>query len=567
MKAEFIKEPQLIFLKEGNYLEGNETFEDRVADIISVVRKYEDQYSIGLADRMEYIIKKNLFSLSTPSLANLGRKPKEGANTVALPVSCYIQTVGDSIAEIYGSIAEAAMQSKTGGGVGADFTSVCEKGTLLSEGFYSNSKLDWIETAVETAQKVSQSNKRRGFLVPFMSVEDIEFDDLMKRVDKSNPDKNDPLITNTVGVVLPRGFRAKVKAGDSEARRRWLKALKARDKHGRVYLVDIENMNENQSPVYKELKLEVTSTNICTEVVSPKFPDKTFSCVIGSLNLVHWDEIKENPQVIKDCFMFLDILNEEFIRLTEGIPFMEKARRSAIEKRDIGLGTLGLHELFQIKGYAFGDMYSRRLNKEIYKTIREIGEEVTYEMAVKLGAPLLCQQAGLMRRNVSLMMVAPNKSTSFISGATSLGIEPFFSNIFVKALAKIQHVFKNKHLEKLLESKSKNTDAVWESIMKNLGSVQHLDFLAEHEKAIFKTFAEVSPKDIIDLASDRQKFIDMAQSINLVFRPNYNMKDLHEMHMYAFDKGIKTLYYAYPQAHAALEQEGKAWNDCEACAD
>lgn len=567
MKADFIKKPQLTFLKTGNYLEGDETIEQRFDDILNVVAKYEDKYSEGLTGRLEYIFKKNIYSLSTPTLANFGRKPKEGSNTSPLPVSCNIITVGNSISEIYGSVAETAMLSKLGAGVGADFTSVVDKGTMLSEGFYSNSKLDWVESFVDTAQKVSQSNKRRGYLVPFISINDTEFDALMARVDKTNPDKNDPLVTNTVGVILPKGFRQEVKDGDKEARRRWVKALKARQKGGNVYLVDIENMNKNKSKVYEELDLEVTSTNICTEVVTPKFEDKTFACVIGSLNLVHWDEIESNPQIIKDCFMFLDIVNEEYIRLTEGVPFLEKARRSAIEKRDIGLGTLGFHELLQTKGFAFGDIYSRMLNKKIYSTMRICGEEITKEMAEKLGSPKMCKEAGLTRRNVSLMMIAPNKSTSFISGATSLGIEPYMSNIFVKELANIEHVYKNKNLEKLLIKKGKNTDDVWKSIMRNLGSVQHLSFLSDREKSIYKTFAEISPKDIIDLASDRQVYIDMAQSLNLVIRPNYTLKDLNQIHMYAFDKGIKTLYYAYPQAHAALEQKGEAWDSCESCAD
>lgn len=567
MKADFLKEPQLIFLREGNYLEGDETPEQRFDDILKVVQRYEHLYSDGLAHRLDYIFKKNIYSLSTPSLANFGRKPKEGANTVPLPVSCNIITVGDSISEIYGSIAETAMLSKLGAGVGLDFTSVAQKGTMLSEGFFTNPKMDWIEASIDTAQKVSQSNKRRGYAVPFVSIEDDEFEEVLARVDKANPDKNDVMITNTVGIILPRGFRDKIRSGDKEARRRWIKLLEARQKAGNVYIVDIENMNKNISPVYEKLGLEVTSTNICTEVVTPKFDDKTFACVIGSLNLKHWDEIKNNLQIIKDCFMFLDIVNEEYIRLTEGVPFLEKARRSAIEKRDIGLGTLGFHELLQMKGYAFGDMYSRKLNKEIYSTMREVGEGVTREMAEKLGSPKMCKDAGLVRRNVSLMMIAPNKSTSFISEATSLGIEPFMTNIFEKEIANIEYSFKNKNLELLLESLGQNTSEVWESIAKNLGSVQHLDFLSDHDKSVFKTFAEISPKDILDLAADRQEYIDMAQSLNLVIRPNYTMKDLINIHMYAFDKGIKTLYYLYPQAHAALEKDGMPWDACEACAD
>jgi ribonucleoside-diphosphate reductase alpha chain len=188
-------------------------------------------------------------------------------------------------------------------------------------------------------------------------------------------------------------------------------------------------------------------------------------------------------------------------------------------------------------------------------------------MAEKLGSAPVCNDAGMIRRNASLMMVAPNKSTSFISAVTSGGIEPFMSNVFMKTLAKIQHVFRNPHLETLLTSKDKNVDSVWDSIMEHNGSVLHLDFLDKSEKDIFKTFAEISPKDIIDLARDRQEFIDMGQSLNLVFRKNYTLQDIASIHKYAWENQIKTLYYAYSSAHAALEKNGEDWDSCLSCSD
>ena len=271
--------------------------------------------------------------------------------------------------------------------------------------------------------------------------------------------------------------------------------------------------------------------------------------------------------MIKDAFMFLDIVNEEYIKLSEGVPFLEKANKSAKEKRDIGLGFLGLAELFQMKGYAYGDMYSRALNNKIFSTIRQYGEETTKELGEKLGSPKYCKMAGMVRRNASLMMIAPNKSTSFISRSTSGGFEAFMSNIFFKSLAKIQYVWRNPHLEVLLEEKGKNNSMVWDSIQDNNGSVAHLDFLNQREKDIFKTFSEISPKDIIDLTSDRQQHIDMGQSLNLMFRKNYTMKDIYDIHKYAWDKGVKTLYYAYNSAHAALEKDGENWDTCVSCAD
>jgi ribonucleoside-diphosphate reductase alpha chain len=566
MKLEFLQAPQLEFLREGKYIQDDETPQQRFKEIVSKVREYERLYSEGLADRIEYMLDKNILSLSTPVLANFGKVTKEGKNTHPLPASCYIVSVGDSIEGIYNAIGQVAVASKLGGGVGSDFQLVAQKGTKLDEGFYSNSKLDWIEDSVGAGQKVSQSSLRRGYNTPFISIEDNDFDGLMDRISKTNPDKKDRLVNNTVGIILPKGFRQKLIL-DKESQRRYLKVLIERKKTGKVYMLDEENANRNSSPVYKKLGLSVKTSNICTEFLNILTPDLTSVCVISAANLVHWDEIKANPQMIRDMFMFLDIVNQEYIKLSEGIPFLEKAHKSAKEKADIGLGALGLAELFQIKGYAYGDMYSRALNKEIFKTIREIGEEVTYDLGNRLGSPKYCEMAGMVRRNCSLMMIAPNKSTSFISGATSGGFEPFMSNIFMKSLAKIQFVFKNKHLETLLASKNKNTPDVWESIQDNNGSVQHLNFLSRYEKDVFLTFSEISPKDIIDLASDRQEFIDMGQSLNLMFRKNYSMKDIYDIHKYAWEKGIKTLYYAYSSAHAALEKDGESWDSCISCAD
>lgn len=558
-------EQQIEFLKNKNYLKANESLEDRITSIGNVVRNYESDYYIGLAERIENHIREQILSLSTPQIANLGRESK--GNTTDLPCSCNIITVPNSISGIYHSIGETAMLSKLGAGVGADFSGVADKGTHLSEGFYSNSKLDWAEDLLRASQKVSQSSVRRGYSVPFFSIESSEFDEIIKRNDHKNPDKNDPFVGNNVGFILPKGFRQKVKDGDKEAQRRFLRVLQDRKAEGKFYLLDVENCNMNQSEVYKVLNHEVTSTNICTEALTPQYEDKTFACILSSLNLNKWDTIKKDPQIIKDCYMFLDICVNEYLRLTDGIPFLEKARRSSEEKRDVALGTLGFHDYIQSKGCAFGDLGSRRLNKEIFSTMRKVADEVSEELAIKLGAPKMCQEAGLMKRWVSTMMIAPNKSTSFIQNNSSLGIEPLMSNYFVKALAGIQTTTKNRHLKEVLIEKGQDTFEVWSSILKNLGSVAHLDFLNEQEKARFKTANEISPKDIIDLAADRQKYIDMSQSLNLFNRPNYTLQDIYDIHMYGFDKGIKTFYYFYPQVHAALEKNGDAWDSCESCAD
>lgn len=558
-------EEQIQFLKNKNYLIEGESLEDRINDFHKTVKKYESKYSDGLADRVKDLIERQILSPSTPQWSNFGREIK--GNTTPLPVSCNIINYPNSISGIYYSHGEAAMLSKLGAGVGANFDNLCGKGTKIDEGFYTNPKLDWIEDFVGTTQKVSQGSQRRGYGVPFISIEDIEFYDIMDRVSKENSNKHDTLVDNNIGILLPKGFRNKVRNGDKESQKRFLTVLQERKDTGKIYLVDEDNLNKNQSEVYSKLGHVVDSTNICVEACTPSYDDKTFACVLTSLNLKYWDIIKKNPQIIKDAVMFLDIVVEEYIRLTEGIPFLDKVRKSSIEKRDIGLGTLGFHELLQMNNMAFGDLRSRALNKEIYKTIRKYADEASEEMANKLGAPLMCREAGINKRNVSLMMCAPNKSTSFICGNTTPGIEPNKSNVFVKALAGIQTSVKNKYLVSKLESIGKNNQEVWDSIIDNLGSVQHLDFLDQQTKDVFRTASEISPKEIIDLASDRQKYIDMSQSLNLFSRPNYTLKDIYDIHMYAFDKNIKTLYYFYPQSHSANEVEGEKWDTCVSCQD
>lgn len=700
----------LTFFKNKQYTREGQTLDGRISEIVEKVREYEHLYSEGLADRVRDLIERRVLIPSTPQWSNFGRPKEEGSKTQPLNCSCNIVNYTDSIAGIYFSHGEVAMLSKLGAGVGASFLHVSETGTEIDKGFFSNDKLDWVEDSVRVAQKVSQTN-RRGYTVPFISIEDKSFYDLMARADKKNPNKHDPLVTNNIGIILPEDFWDKF-AEDRELKKRFLQVIQQRESKGKIYILDVRNSNKNLSPVYEKLGHEVDTTNICCvtgdtkvltnvgeveikdlvgketvvwngsgwskvkpfstgvsnnmykvtvklhnssdepyyngfkdlyctdyhkwfrknnsvcltkqlvkgdllidnltldgqkvtqevvdvykvdlgevetfcfheeekhrgvfngvltgqcEIVSPSYSDKTMTCIIASLNLAHWDEIKENKQIIKDAYMFLDINVEEYIKLTEGVPFLERARKSAIDKRDIGLGTMAFHTYLQSKGFAFGDVGSRILNNQIFSTIRQVGEEYTKEIGEKLGSPTLCREAGMVRRNVSLMAIAPNKSSAMFAGNVSGGIEPYISNYFVNDLAGVHSVFKNPYLQKALEQYEKNTDEVWESISKNSGSVQHLEFLTQEHKDVFRTANEISPKDMIDLAADRQKYIDMAQSFNLFGRPNYTTQDVYNIHKYAFDKGIKTLYYYYPAGHAAIEKtNGEAWDDCVSCAD
>lgn len=570
------KGKQLEFLKKSFYLEAGETPEQRVGSIVKVVKKYEKQYSEGLADRVEKLIKNKILILSTPQFANLGREEK--GNTTALPCSCNITSVTNSIDGIGYAYGETAVLSKLGAGVGIHMEDILPEGAKISEGFRANSRLDWAEDLVGVAQKVSQGKVRRGYGTPFFDIEAPELGRLLERVSKNNPNKEDVFVDNTIGIYVSDKFLDKVYSGDRASAEKYFNVLNIRRSGGNLYIVYTDNMTKVISPVYKALNQKPTLTNICTEAQTPSYDDKTFSCILSTLNLNKWDYIKKNPQVIKDAYMFLDICVSEYIRLTEGVLFLEKARISAIEKRDIGLGTLGFHDYIQSKGFAFGDLDSRRVNREIFSTIRKYVDEINSELADKLGACPMAKEAGLNMRNVSQMMIAPNKSTAFLAGedscalssnesGLSAGINPLMSNYFTQNLKAVTAVYKNKRLEVILKKYNKNTPDIWDSILENLGSVQHLDFLSQKEKDVFRTFSEISPKDIIDLASDRQKYLDMSQSLNFINRPNYSLKDVYDIHKYAHERGIKTLYYFYTQAHANVEKEGDKWDNCISCAD
>lgn len=573
MQLHFLKGPQKEFLSEGNYHKG-QTVEDRFQDIVNRVKDYESLgFPTGLGDRIERLIENNILSLSTPVIANFGKKNSDGSLCKNLSASCNIVSVENSIHGIYSANLEVAMLSKRGAGVGIDFTLLPDGGTLIDETFHSNSKLDWMKALIDTSQKVSQGGVRRGYATPFESIESDTFEQLLKEVDKNNSDKSSVLIDNTIGCVIPEGFMDKLDAGDKIAQRKFLNLLNERKKSGQIYISYVENMNKNSSEVYKNIGLNIKNANICMEFCMPYMQGYTPVCVISAINLMKWDAVKNDPQIIKDIIYFLNIINEEYVLLTKDQPGLEKAHAAARDKKDIGLGTLGLHSLFQSMGFSFGSMKSRLLNKEIYSTIQKYSIEASEELADLLGPCKIAKDAGMNRRNCSLNMIAPNKSSSFFNtvddngSPASLGIEPYFSNIFTKRLSKIQFTFKNPFLEKILEERGQNNFKVWEDISNNLGSVQHLDFLTKEEKEVFLTFGEISPKDIIDLAADRQVYIDMGQSLNLMNRPNYTNKDLFQIHKYAFDKGIKTLYYFYSQAHASLEKEGKSWDSCISCAD
>ncbi len=325
--------------------------------------------------------------------------------------------------------------------------------------------------------------------------------------------------------------------------------IKFEDAKGRLFspeVIDIYNENEIgdtycvNEPIEHKAVFNGILTGNCSEIQLYSDEDNSFVCVLSSLNLLHWDEIKETDAV-ETLVYFLDAVNEEFVQKTENIKYMEAAHNFAKSQRALGMGVLGWHSLLQSKMIAFESMQAKYLNTEIWKTIRERADKATEEMAKEYGEPELLQGYG--RRNVTTLAVAPTTSSSFILGQVSPSIEPLNSNYFVKNLAKGKFTYKNPYLKEVLKKHDKNNDEVWKSILIKGGSVQHLDFLTKEEKEVFKTFGEISQKEIVIQAAQRQKYIDQAQSLNIMIPPDTSPKEVNALLIEGWELGLKTFYY------------------------
>jgi ribonucleotide reductase alpha subunit len=333
---------------------------------------------------------------------------------------------------------------------------------------------------------------------------------------------------------------SELKAGDA--------LLKFEDNRGRLFLPEVVGVEPAgtgdtycvNEPVEHKAVFNGVLTGNCSEIQLYSDEENSFVCVLSSLNLLHWDEIVDTDAV-ETMVMFLDSVCEEFIQKTEGVKYMEAPRRFAMSQRALGLGVLGWHSYLQSKMVPFESMQAKMLNNEIWKTIRERADATTQKMSKEYGEPELLKGYG--RRNVTTLAVAPTTSSSFILGQVSPSIEPLNSNYFVKSLAKGKFTYKNPYLKEVLKRHGRNDEATWKSILVKGGSVQHLDFLTQEEKEVFKTFGEISQKEIVIQASQRQKHIDQAQSLNLMVPPSTSPKDVNSLLIDGWQMGIKTFYY------------------------
>lgn len=535
-KYYWLNEESRKFLSRG-YI--SETPEQRIKDIANTAERYLK--IDGFAKKFEDYMSRGFYSLSTPVWINFGKNK-------GLPISCYGSNVDDTLDSILNASREIGMMSKYGGGTSIYLGNIRGRGEKISTGGTADGPVHYARMYDTTVDVCKQSEARRGACAVYLPVEHSDILEFLDIGSEGNPIQN-----LQYGVTVTDKWMEEMKAGDSDKRKIWAKIIQRRSEFGFPYIMFKDNSNNN-SP-YKELGLEITASNLCSEIQLPTDSFNSFVCCLGSINLLHWDEI-EDTDAIETYTLFLNAVMDEFVFKSSNMPGMKRAWRFAEQHRAIGMGVLGYHSLFQSKLIEFESLEAKMLNARIFRTMKERSEEASKWLHDEKGYRSLREGFA----NTTLMAIAPTKSSSFIHGQVSMGIEPIKSNYFIKDLAKTKSIYKNPFLEAELEKYGLNTPETWESILKKDGSVQHLDFPT---KGVFKSFIEISPKELVLQAAQRQKYIDQSQSLNLMIDPSIPAKDINQLYLYAWEEGVKTLYYQFSQSSA--QQFSRNILECASC--
>lgn len=503
-----------------------------------------------LATAFKEMIERGWMSLSSPIWANMGTQR-------GLPISCFNVYVPDSIESITNKLGEVIMQTKIGGGTSGYFGTLRGRGSAVTDNGKSSGATSFMrlfDTAMDT---ISQGGVRRGAFAAYL---DIDHPDIREFLDIKNI--GNPIQNLFSGVCVSDYWMQEMIDGDQEKREIWAKVLESRQQKGLPYILFSDNVNRGKPQVYKDKNMTIFSSNLCSEIALPSSEDESFICCLSSMNLELYDEWKDT-EAVKLAIYFLDAVLEEFIAKTAGNHYLTPARRFAQRHRALGLGVMGWHSYLQRNSIPFEGMQAKGLSSSIFKNIQQKATKASQELAALYGEPEVLKGYGL--RNTTLMAIAPTTSSSAILGQSSPGIEPFSSNYYKVGLAKGNFMRKNKYLKALLSEKGLDTEDVWRSIMLQHGSVQHLKGLTPKEKAVFKTFKEISQLEIIQQASIRQKYIDQAQSLNLNIPSNLPVREVNKLLIEAWQLGVKTLYYQRSQSVSKeLVSELVSCSSCEA---
>jgi ribonucleoside-diphosphate reductase alpha chain len=517
-------------LNRGYLLKG-ETVEGAIDRITSAAA--QRLYKPELKEAFVEMIERGWMSLSSPIWANMGTER-------GLPISCFNVHVPDSVESITHKLGEVIMQTKIGGGTSGYFGELRERGSAVSDNGKSSGAVSFMrlfDTAMDT---ISQGGVRRGAFAAYLDIDHPDIEEFLTIKSIGSPIQN---LFN--GVCVPDYWMQEMIDGDRKKREIWAKLLESRQQKGLPYIFFSDNVNRNKPQVYKDKEMTIFASNLCSEIALPSSKDESFICCLSSMNLELYDEWKDT-EAVKMAIYFLDAVLQEFIAKTEDNYYLAAANRFAKRHRALGLGVLGWHSYLQRNMIPFEGLESKLLTTKIFKDISEKADKASRELARIYGEPEVLKGYGM--RNTTLMAIAPTTSSSAILGQTSPGIEPFSSNYYKAGLSKGNFMRKNKYLRQLLAEKGIDNEETWRTIMLNHGSVIHLDELSEDEKAVFKTFKELSQLEIIQQAAIRQKYVDQAQSLNLNIPASLPVKSVNQLIIEAWKLGVKTLYYQRSQS-------------------
>ena len=499
------------------------------------------------------------FMFATPVLSN-------GGTQRGLPISCFLNYVDDSREGITGHYTENAYLSSFGGGIGGTWSDVRAQGTKTSKGSESTGVMPFVKVVDSEMLAFSQGVTRRGSYAAYLHMSHPEVEEFLDMRKPTGGDTNRKCLNLHHGVVIPDKFMEIIHKATKEpgfddswelidphsgeikkvvsARTLWVKLLQNRMETGEPYLMFEDAVQADLPDFQKRKGLQVNHSNLCSEITLATDEERTAVCCLSSVNLEYYDEWKKVPAFIPDLIRMLDNVLESFIQ--NAPPQLERAQFSALRERSLGLGAMGFHAYLQKNGIPFESPIASAINYEIFDSIKSQAQNTTEELAVERGA---CpDDDSCSVRNAHLLAIAPNASSSIICGNTSPSIEPYRANAYTQKTKSGSYLQKNKFLETVLETYGQNNDNTWKSIVTNKGSVQHLEFLSEEEREVFKTAVEINQSWVIEHASQRQPFICQSQSVNLFFPPDVNKGELHNVHMLAWAKNMKTLYYLRSEA-------------------
>lgn len=514
---------------ERDYLLPGQTVDERVNQIVD-----RAQEILGIEDFAKHFkenLQKGWYSLSSPIWTNF-------ATDRGLPISCFGTNIDDSMESILKAHSEIGIMSKFGGGTSAFFGKVRERGAPIKEGRNGESSgaVHFMQLFDQAINVISQGSSRRGQCAAYLPIDHPDFDEFMTiRTEAST------IQSLSTGVCVSDDFMERMMNRDPEAGRRWAKVLSSRSETGYPYIFFEDNAN-NFTP-YVDTHYRINHSNLCSEIMLPNSDDESFVCDLSSMNVRYYDEWK-NTNAVELLTFFLDAVMTEFIEKADGVWGMERPVKFAKRHRALGIGWLGWHSYLQSKMIPFESIQARGLNQEIGQFIQDRALHASRFLAAMFGPCEALKEYGVDDvRNTTLTAIAPTKSSSFIIGQASECVEPIRSNYYIRDVQKGKFTIKNPKLMEVLEEHGRNDDATWRSILEHGGSVQQLDFLTDHEKNVFKTFAEISPAEIIAQAAQRQRFVDQGQSVNLIIHPSVPVKDVNQLLIDAWKSGIKSLYY------------------------